>query len=90
MLVPTQNKRHLGKVAAIVTLVVTAVYGVWISLYMVLGSVAPRNPVIVIQNQRFIVYGLKGEGFTRQHKIPVYSLIVMPEDQFNKYKGETK
>lgn len=48
----------------------------------------PRNPEFRFKGQTYVVTGLQGAGYTRQHRSPVYTLVVMAKEDTKKWTKE--
>ena len=44
-----------------------------------------RNPEFKFKGKTYVVAGLQGAGYTRQHRSPVYTLVVMAKEDSTKW-----
>jgi hypothetical protein len=46
---------------------------------------SPRNSELRFKGKDYVVCGLKGAGYTREHRSPVYEVIVMAKEDTKKW-----
>jgi len=54
-------------------------------LWLPNGVITKHTTIIDYKGKQFILYGFRGEGYTKDHHIPVYSPVFIPLEEQKKY-----
>ena len=59
---------------------------IWMALVgLACQKPTPRNTELQVGGKTYVVAGLQGAGFTKQHRSPVYTLVVMSKEDSKKW-----